>query len=474
MRAHRAAVAALLATLVPYVVLLVGIPASGDQDAAIHAIYSRWPLEPNPAPFPYRVLTVWSRPIFALAYALPGQLGFTAMRLFTLALCAVTGWLTYLLARRLALPHPWLAVPLVLLQPVMLQVGVDVMTEPLFALLLAAGMLAMESGRRLLAACLLSLLPLARPEGGLVLAVLGVVWGLESLRDRRALVPLLGLGLGLVLWEAVVLAVTGNWRYLLDTFPWPVRSDRWQGSPFHYLLRWPLILGAAGLVPWLVGLKPSWRAGGSPRLGVLFISAVLGVHAFLFATGGFASTGFERYFATLSPTNGLIALAGVAWLVKRGLHWLRLVLPPALALQAVHGLIWIDAQPLAHLPQATLQTLHEARSRVDFTDRFVIASDLHAFVFLDIDPGPRDARLRASRELAVKRIEQLPAGTVVLWDNMVGQWWYGLAVEDFTARGYQVLWEQEAELRSPLLNRPSGRRLRQAVLVRNPGPASQG
>jgi hypothetical protein len=207
---------------------------------------------------------------------------------------------------------------------------------------------------------------------------------------------------------------------------------------------------------------------------VLFISAVLGVHAFLFATGGFASTGFERYFATLSPTNGLIALAGVAWLVERGLHWLRLVLPPALALQAVHGLIWIDSQPLAHLPQATLQTLHEARSRVDFTDRFVIASDLHAFVFLDIDPGPRDARLRASRELAVKRIEQLPAGTVVLWDNMVGQWWYGLAVEDFTARGYQVLWEQEAELRSPLLNRPSGRRLRQAVLVRNPGPASQG
>ncbi|HEX8704689.1 MAG TPA: hypothetical protein VF815_38005, partial [Myxococcaceae bacterium] len=128
MNAHRAALAALLAALVPYAVLLVGLPASGDQDAAIHAIYSRWPLDPNPAPFPYRVLTVWSRPIFALAYALPGQLGFTAMRVFTVAVCAVTGWLVYLLARRLKLPHPWLAVPLTLLQPVMLQVGMDVMT----------------------------------------------------------------------------------------------------------------------------------------------------------------------------------------------------------------------------------------------------------------------------------------------------------------------------------------------------------
>jgi hypothetical protein len=466
MRAHRAALAALIATLVPYAVLFVGMPATGDQDAAIHAIYSRWPLDPNPAPFPYRVLTVWSRPLFALAYALPGQLGFPAMRLFTVALCAVTGWLTYLIARRLTLPHPWLAVPLTLLQPVMLQVGVDVMTEPLFALVLAAGLLALESGHRTLAAILWSLLPLARPEGGLVLAVLGVLWGLEALRDRRALRPLLLLGTGLVLWEAAVLVLTGNWRYLLDTFPWPVHSDAWTGSPFHYLLRWPLILGAVALVPWLAGLRPSWRAGGGLRLGVLFVSAVLCVHAFLFATGGFASTGFERYFATLAPTNGLIAVAGVAWLAERLRRPLQLVVPSLLGLQAVHGLLWIDEQAPAHLPEATLRAIEEARARVDLTNRFIIASDLHAFVFLDVDPGARNARLYARRDRALERVEQLPSGTVVIWDSMVGKWWYGLAVEDFTARGYQVLWEHEAPLRSPLLNRLKDHRLRQAVLLR--------
>jgi hypothetical protein len=297
-----------------------------------------------------------------------------------------------------------------------------------------------------------------------------LLWGFEALRNRRALVPLLLLGLGLVLWEATVLALTGNWRYLLDTFPWPVQSDAWQGSPFHYLLRWPLILGAAALVPWLAGLRPSWRAGGSLRLGVLFVSAVLCVHAFLFATGGFASTGFERYFATLAPTNGLIALAGVAWLAERLRRSPRLVVPALLGLQAVHGLLWIDDQAQAHLPEATLHAIQEARSRVDLTERLVIASDLHTFVFLDLDPGPRDARLQASRELALARIEHLPAGTVVIWDSMIGEWWYGLTVEDFTARGYQVLWEQEAPLRSPLLNRPSDQLLYQAVLVRQAGP----
>lgn len=92
------------------------------------------------------------------------------------------------------------------------------------------------------------------------------------------------------------------------------------------------------------------------------------------------------------------------------------------------------------------------------------------FVFLDRDPGPRRERLRASREHALARIEQLPAGTVVIRDSMVGQWWYGLTVEDFTARGYQALWEREAQLRSPLSNRPREQRLRQAVLLRQEGP----
>jgi hypothetical protein len=470
MRAHRAALVALFAALVPYAILLLALPASGDQDAAIHAIYSRWPLDPNPAPFPDRVLTVWSRPLFALTYSLPGQLGFTAMRLFTVLVCAATGWLTYLIARRLTLPSPWLAVPLVLLQPVMIQVGTDVMTEPLFALVLAAGLLALVSGRQLLAAALWSFLPLARPEGGPVLAVLAAMWGLEALRNRRALVPLLLLGLGLVLWEAAVLIITRNWRYLLDTFPWPVHSDRWQGSPFHYLLRSPFILGAAGLVPWVAGLRPSWRAGGSLRLAVLFMSVVLCVHAFLFATGGMASTGFERYFATLAPTNGLIALAGVPWLAERMAHRMRWALPLILVLQAVQGVVWAGAQTLAHLPEATLHAIQEARSRVDLTDRMVVASDLHTFVFLDMDPGSRSARLFASRAPALERIGQLPAGTVVIWDNLVGKWWYDLAVEDFTARGYEVLWERTIPLRSPLVGHLRELQLRQAVLIRRSGP----
>jgi hypothetical protein len=33
---------------------------------------------------------------------------------------------------------------------------------------------------------------------------------------------------------------------------------------------------------------------------------------------------------------------------------------------------------------------------------------------------------------------------------VTGDWWFHLTVEDFTARGYRLLWERRGELRSPL------------------------
>jgi hypothetical protein len=62
---------------------------------------------------------------------------------------------------------------------------------------------------------------------------------------------------------------------------------------------------------------------------------------------------------------------------------------------------------------------------------------------------------------------------VVLWDSITGQWWFGLTVEDFTARGYRLVWERKTELASPRLalyrwtRLPLTRPFRQALLVKD-------
>ena len=143
---QRAALLALVGSLLVYVAALALFPATGDQDAALHALHSLFPLEAS------RLLSVWSRPLFAVPYVIPAWIGYPAMRLCTAAISALAAWITYLAARRAALPRPWIAIPLVLLQPCLFVPGVDTMTEPIFALVLAAGLWAFVDGRLLLTA----------------------------------------------------------------------------------------------------------------------------------------------------------------------------------------------------------------------------------------------------------------------------------------------------------------------------------
>jgi hypothetical protein len=230
------------------------LPATADQDAAMHAIYAIFP--DNAA----RVLSVWSRPAFAVPYLLPAQLGYPAMRLTTVVLCAVAAWLVFRIAERLGMRRSWLAIPLVLLQPALLPVGVDTMTEPTFQLILAAGLLALVHERRLVAAIILSFLPLARPEGPFVLVVIGAVWLALAVRDRdaRRLLPIAFLATGMVVWELGVIVITHDPHYLQSTFPWATGGAiRIVNSPLHYLKRWPRIIGIGTTILWLVGLK-SW------------------------------------------------------------------------------------------------------------------------------------------------------------------------------------------------------------------------
>jgi hypothetical protein len=435
---------ALALSLVPFALVLWLMPATGDQDAAIHAVYARHPT--NPA----RVLSVWSRPLFAVPYMLPARWGYGAMRVTTAIICAAAAWLTYLAARRIGLPRPWLAIPLTLLQPVLFQVGTDALTEPIFALTLAGGLYALACDRVRLGAVVLSFLPLARPEGPLVLVVVAALW----IRDRRwKVLPLLGVGTAV--WILACLVATGDPLYLQRTFPW-VMSDPRRGPIWHYVVRWPLIVGIGLLPLWLAGLRSSLPL---VRLGVLATGFVVIVHGLLFATGGFGSTGFDRYFATLAPFAALAGVAGVEALGARLRTW---ALAALLAVQAVQAWVWVDAPPVNHQPAATL----EAVRRVP--DRPILFADIFGYVFLGRD------RLEipiGDREAALAMIRTQPPGTCAVWDNLTGEWWYKLTIDDFVESGWTVTWERRDMLatpRAPLyswVKRPE-RLFRQALLVK--------
>jgi hypothetical protein len=438
-RRNTAALIALGGSLVPYAAVLSLFPATGDQDAALHALFARFPE-------PIRVLGVWARPLFAAPYVLPARFGYLAMRIFTVLVCAAVAWVTYLVVRRVGVARAWVAIPLVLLQPVFLQVGSDTMTEPTFALCLALGLLAFAYDRLLLAAAVWSFLPLARPEGPFVLALFAALWLPRALRDRRYAAAIALLGVGMLVWVVACLIVTGSVAYVTH-LPWGLGSPM-RGPATHYITRWPHIVGLGLLPLWLVGLWPSWRHPVT-RLCILIIGAVLVVHTVLFTAGMMGTFGFDRYFATLASPVAIIAAVGADAIGRRVPHVLGAALGALLALEVVHALVALDSNAINHAAQATLMSTREARNDPGVAGRPLISADNFGYVFLDDDWGLERLPVGV-RDSAVATIDRLPNGTVVLWDDLTGDWWYHLSVEDFTARGYRLLWERRLTVGSPL------------------------
>lgn len=504
-----AAVLALALCVALYVLAVAVFPSTGDQDAAIHAIYARFPNHPA------RYLSAYARPAFAVPYLLPALIGYGAMRATTVAVCAAVAWLTYLTARRVGLARPWLAVPFVLLQPALYVVGVDTMTEPTFALLLAAGLWACAAARPALAAALWSFLPLARPEGPFVIAVVAALWLPAALRAPRRWLPRLALlGLGMATWELACIVVTHDPRFIQETFSWQSGAYPWRGTWYHFLARWPHIVGWGLLPLWLAGVVAAAAANQSGggvaraaaraavlRLALAATGVLLVTHTYLYMAGMMASTGFDRYFATLAPLTALLAVAGAerAARLLRERGRARLAAPllgVLLAAEALHAWVRLDANAIAHTGAEARRGVALAAARAaggDLRARPFVSADYFGFVFADVD-RPGDLMAVGVRDSSLRAIERLPAGTVVLWDDTIGDWWFHLAVEDFTARGFRVLADRRTELGSPLAPlyvRPGSRRwtgrwvlsvfgnglwptrpFRQTLLVRAPAAAS--
>ena len=144
-------------------------PGSPEQDTEYHFLMARtaWV---NPSYF----TGVWGRPLYTTIFAVPALLGFMVARLFAVGIGVGVAWQTWRLARDLNMERAWLAVPLLLAQPVFFELFPDMLTEPLFALMFVVAMRWHLRGWTVSWMLAASLLPLARPEGVFVCLLWGV------------------------------------------------------------------------------------------------------------------------------------------------------------------------------------------------------------------------------------------------------------------------------------------------------------
>jgi hypothetical protein len=117
-------------------------------------------------------------------------------------------------------------------------------------------------------------------------------------------------------------------------------------------------------------------------------------------------------------------------------------------LEAAQAFVAVDSLPYNHMPAATLEATRVAAAHGEARAPYVLSADHFGYVFLDRD-RPGEGLPVGDRARALAIVDSLPAGTFVLWDNVTGDWWFHLRVEDFEGRGYRLLWERRFTLQSP-------------------------
>jgi hypothetical protein len=318
-------------------------------------------------------------------------------------------------------------------QPVVMLLLAETMTEPLFALLFVVSLRLWRHGHPTAAALAVSMLILVRPEG----AFFGLLWAMWLLRDGRPRqIPLLGAGLAL--WWAAALGITGDPLWIHHNWPpdWSVtRALYGRGSPMDFVLALPVIVGPILLLPFAVGLIRLLR---NRRLGPVTSSFLVAFMAntALWSIG--ASAGYARVFVGIAPVTTLITLEGWNRLGNRVVPRLRV--PVAVTILVTSGLlsfIYLDVQAGHREAWAVRDMVARLRAHRP-SPPHMMWSRMYAAVLLDRSATEFPGYI-GDREKALARLHGSVPGTVAFWDGYYGPTWYRLDPGDFEAAGFERL-----------------------------------
>jgi hypothetical protein len=424
-------------------------PGCPEQDTDYHFLEARsaWS---NPTLF----VDVWARPLYTAIFALPALLGFTATRFFAVGIGVTIAWQTWRLACDLRLQRAWLAIPLLLGQPVFFELFPDLLTEPLFALIFVVALrwhLRGWTRRGMLAA---SLLPLARPEG----VFLCLLWGGWVLANGRRsgvaqrefiaqrlirIVPsTLILATGVLLWWIAATCITRDPLFILHNWPLTWHQGIYgRGTLFSYSQRASEFVGLLLGPPFLLGLWRKLRVWSWIPLTSSFLLLFL-LHTVFRAYGLFGEAGYPRYMVSVAPVIALLTLVGwnrIAWWVEK---WPRLVSSllgaTVLFVSLLANFLYLDSFLPARDPIAIGEMSQWLREHPEPFKRLVWSNARMCIVSgLTLVQSP--SLSSSSREATLATLRDAPSATLVFWDDHLGPDWYGVTAADIEASGYKCL-----------------------------------
>lgn len=443
-------------------------PDSYQQDGGTHFLFARDAWWNHPL-----LVDVWGRPLFTALYALPARAGYLPAKLLTVSICVVAAWQCWRWAEDEGLARPELAIPFLALQPSVVLLMSETMTEPLFALVLVIALRLRRSGRSGAALIVASLLPLARPEGFFVC----LLWGVWSIGDphlgdawwrRVRALPLLLTGV--LAWWLAALVITKDPLFILHNWPrnWAPTGAEYGTAPWldywrqrydiiSYRLAWLFAIG-------FIALLVRRRLGTATSL----VTMLFVLHSILRHYGMFGSAGYPRYFVCVAPAIALIMLAGWNVVVDAFHRVLDVVTPRARAplrvlayafaivlflVAARNDLYFVDDHDSSRDARAVADADTWLRAH-SIAEHSLVWSQAYMCIIRRCDTRHR-VWLSGDKSSNLALLAATPPGTLVFWDGETGPNWYGLHAPDFVSAGFTELFDKRYDLQPRFTRRLS-------------------
>jgi hypothetical protein len=277
---------------------------------------------------PALLMDHWGKPLFTLLSSPFAQFGYKGILFFNLLCLCGTGWLAWKTAEAWKIPFAWAAVPLSIFAPIALPVGISGLTEPLFALVLVAGVYFTAKGRFGIAAIVISFLPFARTEGFFLAPLFGLVFLL-----RRDYISILLLAAGTLLYSVLGYFVHHDFLWIIHQNPYVGAEKIYGRGPLLHFLALNEFIWGWGLLALLIAavfvylfrkkFAAELRRDEMILSGGIFL-LFLAMHSIFWWKGLFGSLGLHRVMAGTIPLAVLTGMRGFqlfsAFIAKRNAH----------------------------------------------------------------------------------------------------------------------------------------------------------
>lgn len=289
----------------------------GGMDSYQHYLIAKYSWK-----YPVLFLHQWGKPVFTLIASPFAQWGIGGNVVLNLLSILGSAWLCYFTARKLKFKFAIFSFIAVLFSPIFFDQLISGLTEPLCALLLSILLYALVADKIVLASVIAGLMPFARSEGFMIMAVVGF-YVLFILKNYKAFIWVLA---GSLMMNSLGWIIEGKPFWIFTENPYiRVELEKvnicGKGGISHYLRAVPITFGFvsggltfAGIILLFYRRMSNYRQMFKPDSIALMFWVVSGifslyflVHSAIWYLGVMGSCGYIRVMTVIVPCSALLA-----------------------------------------------------------------------------------------------------------------------------------------------------------------------